>query len=169
MTPPWNIFLWNPGWPTQRFLMWCIWKKHSGRRTWAFYKFFIRASVRAGLIFRITDYSCQCVCDYSEKRFPYFLVGWLWYTVTILPVLGIVQFGHLAISDHHTYLPSIGIAVMLAWGCSFFIFRRRNWQKDFIPGGSDRPDHSGGLDMAAMRILEKHRRTFNPCLSDNEK
>jgi protein O-mannosyl-transferase len=52
----------------------------------------------------------------ARKRFPYLFVGWLWYAITILPTLGIVQFGHLAISDHHTYLPSIGIAVGMAWG-----------------------------------------------------
>jgi len=52
------------------------------------------------------------------KRYPYLLVGWFWYTITILPTLGIVQYGHLALSDHHTYLPSIGISIMLAWGIS---------------------------------------------------
>lgn len=71
----------------------------------------------------------------ARKRFPYFLVGWLWYTITILPVLGIVQFGHLAISDHHTYLPSIGIAVMLAWGVPFLFSGEETGRKILFPAG----------------------------------
>jgi hypothetical protein len=50
------------------------------------------------------------------RRFPYLFVGWLWFAITIAPVLGIIPYGILAMSDHHTYLPSVGIAIMLAWG-----------------------------------------------------
>ena len=50
------------------------------------------------------------------KRFPYLFVGWLWYAVTILPTLGIIQTGIYWTHDHYTYLPSIGIIVGLAWG-----------------------------------------------------
>jgi tetratricopeptide (TPR) repeat protein len=50
------------------------------------------------------------------KRLPYLFIGWLWYLVTLLPVIGITQIGTHSIHDLYTYLPSIGIAVMLAWG-----------------------------------------------------
>ena len=50
------------------------------------------------------------------KRLPYLLVGWLWYAITLLPVIGIIQVGEFAMADRYHYLPSIGIAVMLAWG-----------------------------------------------------
>jgi tetratricopeptide (TPR) repeat protein len=51
-----------------------------------------------------------------ESR-PYLLVGWLWYLVTLLPVLGIMQIhgGH-AHADRYTYVPLIGIFVAAAWG-----------------------------------------------------
>jgi hypothetical protein len=65
------------------------------------------------------------------KRFPYLFIGWLWYTITIFPALGIVQFGHLALSDHHTYLPSIGIAIMLAWGIPL-LFPDENIRKKIL-------------------------------------
>jgi tetratricopeptide (TPR) repeat protein len=55
------------------------------------------------------------------KRFPYLFVGWLWYTITILPVIGIIPVGNNAMADRYIYLPSIGIAIMLAWGISSFI------------------------------------------------
>ncbi len=50
------------------------------------------------------------------KRLPYLFVGWLWYAITLLPVIGIIQIGNFAMADRYDYLPSIGIAVMLAWG-----------------------------------------------------
>jgi len=57
----------------------------------------------------------------AAKRLPYLFAGWLWYAISIGPTLGIIQYGHLSMSDHHTYLPSIGISIMLAWGVPFFI------------------------------------------------
>jgi tetratricopeptide (TPR) repeat protein len=50
------------------------------------------------------------------KRLPYLFVGWMWYAIIILPVIGILQFGKQSMADRYHYLPSVGIAVMLAWG-----------------------------------------------------
>ena len=47
---------------------------------------------------------------------PYLLVGWLWFLVTLLPVIGLVQVGAQAMADRYTYVPTIGLGVMLAWG-----------------------------------------------------
>jgi protein O-mannosyl-transferase len=47
---------------------------------------------------------------------PYLIVGWLWYLVTLVPVIGIVQVGEQAYADRYTYLPLIGPFIMLAWG-----------------------------------------------------
>ena len=55
------------------------------------------------------------------KRLPYLFVGWLWYAITLLPVIGIVQVGNHAMADRYTYLPLIGISIMLAWGIPFLI------------------------------------------------
>jgi Flp pilus assembly protein TadD len=52
----------------------------------------------------------------TVKRLPYLFVGWLWYAITILPVLGIVNAGLYWIHDLYTYLPSIGITIIIAWG-----------------------------------------------------
>lgn len=49
------------------------------------------------------------------KRLPYIFVGWLWYVIALLPVIGIPQTGPHSLHDLYTYLPAIGIAVMLAW------------------------------------------------------
>jgi len=51
------------------------------------------------------------------KRLPHLFVGWMWFTITILPVTGIIyQMGEYAMADRYHYLSSIGIAFGLAWG-----------------------------------------------------
>jgi tetratricopeptide (TPR) repeat protein len=52
----------------------------------------------------------------SMRRLPYLFIGWLWYVITLLPVTGIIQARNFSMADRYTYLPLIGIAVMLAWG-----------------------------------------------------
>jgi len=50
------------------------------------------------------------------RQAPYFLVGWLWYMGTLVPVIGLVQVGLQAMADRYTYVPLIGIFVIIAWG-----------------------------------------------------
>jgi tetratricopeptide (TPR) repeat protein len=49
---------------------------------------------------------------------PYLLVGWLWYLGTLVPVIGLVQVGMQAMADRYTYVPLIGLFIMVAWGSS---------------------------------------------------
>ncbi len=50
-----------------------------------------------------------------HKR-PYFAFGWIWYVVTLLPVIGLIQVGSQSHADRYTYVPLIGIFIVLAWG-----------------------------------------------------
>ncbi len=52
----------------------------------------------------------------TANRFPFLSVGWLWFTGTLVPVIGIVQVGDQAMADRYTYIPLIGLFVMAAWG-----------------------------------------------------
>jgi Flp pilus assembly protein TadD len=52
----------------------------------------------------------------SARRRPYLVVGWLWYLGTLIPVIGLVQIGIQAMADRYTYVPLIGLFVMIAWG-----------------------------------------------------
>jgi len=47
---------------------------------------------------------------------PYLAVGWLWYLGTLVPVIGLVQVGLQAYADRYTYVPLIGLFIMVAWG-----------------------------------------------------
>jgi tetratricopeptide (TPR) repeat protein len=51
-----------------------------------------------------------------HKKHPYLLVGWLWFLGMLVPVIGLVQVGSQAYADRYSYLPSIGLFVMVAWG-----------------------------------------------------
>jgi Tfp pilus assembly protein PilF/uncharacterized membrane protein YhaH (DUF805 family) len=53
-----------------------------------------------------------------RRRCPYLLVGWLWYLGMLVPVIGLVQVGSVAIADRFTYLPQIGLAMALVWGAA---------------------------------------------------
>jgi tetratricopeptide (TPR) repeat protein len=52
---------------------------------------------------------------YMARRRRYLIVGWLWFLGTLVPVIGLVQVGAQSMADRYTYLPSIGIFIMVAW------------------------------------------------------
>jgi Flp pilus assembly protein TadD len=47
---------------------------------------------------------------------PYLFVGWLWYLVTVAPVIGLMQAGEQAMADRFMYVPMIGLLFIAAWG-----------------------------------------------------
>ncbi|MGD0786227.1 MAG: tetratricopeptide repeat protein, partial [Sedimentisphaerales bacterium] len=49
----------------------------------------------------------------NQKYLP---LGWFWFVGTLVPVIGIVQVGSQALADRYTYIPYIGLFVMVAWG-----------------------------------------------------
>jgi tetratricopeptide (TPR) repeat protein len=53
-----------------------------------------------------------------RQRQPYLWFGWLWYLGMLVPVIGIVQVGSQARADRYTYLPQIGLYVLLAWAAA---------------------------------------------------
>jgi protein O-mannosyl-transferase len=53
---------------------------------------------------------------WTARKWPYLAVGWAWYLVTLLPVIGLVQAGQQALADRYMYIPMIGLSIMLAWG-----------------------------------------------------
>jgi Flp pilus assembly protein TadD len=50
------------------------------------------------------------------RRRKYLTIGWLWYLGILVPVIGLVQVGSQAMADRYTYLPFIGLFIMIAWG-----------------------------------------------------
>jgi tetratricopeptide (TPR) repeat protein len=54
----------------------------------------------------------------AYRKRPYLAVGWFWYLGTLAPVIGLIQVGHQARADRYTYIPLIGISIMVAWAAA---------------------------------------------------
>ena len=57
------------------------------------------------------------------RPYPYLAVGWFWYLGTLVPVIGLVQVGGQSSADRYTYLPTVGLAIMLSWGTADLLKR----------------------------------------------
>jgi len=75
------------------------------------------------------------VVIYAFKKLPFLFMGWFWYFGTLIPVIGLVQVGEQAMADRYTYLPSIGIAIGLAWGIPLLFPREDMRKKILFPAG----------------------------------
>lgn len=49
------------------------------------------------------------------RRYKYLITGWFWYLGVLVPVIGIVQVGAQAYADRYTYVPLIGVTIMVVW------------------------------------------------------
>ena len=52
----------------------------------------------------------------KRRRYPFMLMGWLWFCGTLVPVIGLVQAGEQAMADRYTYIPSLGVLILVIWG-----------------------------------------------------
>ena len=59
---------------------------------------------------------------------PYLAFGWLWFLGTLVPVIGLVQVGTQAMADRYTYIPLIGLFVLVTWGVADI------WMDKQLPG-----------------------------------
>jgi tetratricopeptide (TPR) repeat protein len=74
----------------------------------------------------------SCFAAYrAAKKYPYIVVGLFWYLVTLVPVIGLVQVGEQAMADRYTYIPLIGLFIIVAWGGSE-LFKKWRYQKVFL-------------------------------------
>ncbi len=53
---------------------------------------------------------------WKGRRYPYLITGWFWYLGTLVPVIGLVQVGVQAMADRYTYIPLIGLFIIITWG-----------------------------------------------------
>ena len=65
----------------------------------------------------------------QRQQFPFLLMGWLWFCGTLVPVIGLVQVGTQAMADRYTYVPSLGLFILVVWGVSEWT---RHWRYQAI-------------------------------------
>jgi len=66
-----------------------------------------------------------------RKNCTYVIVGWLWFLGTLVPVIGLVKVGSMALADRYTYFPLIGIFIALAFGADDLAARFQGLKKPF--------------------------------------
>ena len=74
---------------------------------------FILLFVNSALVFRYR------FCKFAT-------VGWLWYLGTMVPVIGLIQVGYQSMADRYTYLPGIGLFILVAWSAAELAERCRD-------------------------------------------
>lgn len=75
----------------------------------------------------------------QRRRYPFLLMGWLWFCGTLAPVIGLVQIGVAAMADRYAYIPSVGIFIIIIWG-SYELTRHS-------------PHHVQGLTITSLAAL----------------
>jgi Flp pilus assembly protein TadD len=70
---------------------------------------------------------------YLIRKLPFLFTGWFLYLGTLIPVIGLVQVGDQSMSDRYTYLPSVGIIIMLSWGIPLMFTREKIRKKILFP------------------------------------
>jgi tetratricopeptide (TPR) repeat protein len=73
----------------------------------------LEAAVMGTLLLAIT-----LVVILTLRRRPYLATGWFWYLGTLVPVIGLVQVGSQTMADRYTYVPLIGLFIMVAWAAA---------------------------------------------------
>jgi len=110
---PFGVRAANAAWSYARYLVKALWP--AGLSPYYPYPYDgVPALAAVGAIVTLAIVTAWCVR--TRARAPYLLVGWLWYLVTLVPVIGLVQVGSQAMADRYTYVPLIGPFVMLAFG-----------------------------------------------------
>jgi tetratricopeptide (TPR) repeat protein len=86
----------------------------------------------------------------AAGRYPYLSIGWLWYLGTLAPVIGLVQVGGQARADRYTYVPVIGLFLIVAWGVPGLI--AADWRYGRIALAA-----AGALSIAACALAARQQ------------
>ena len=92
-----------------------IWQMLWPHRLAVFYPFVSRSIGWQATLSAIFLIAITTVAVLLRGRRPYFVVGWLWYLSMLLPVIGVIQVGLQSHADRYTYLPQIGLYLLVTW------------------------------------------------------
>ncbi|HCM40801.1 MAG: hypothetical protein A2070_15175 [Bdellovibrionales bacterium GWC1_52_8] len=63
--------------------------------------------------------------SFRSQKSSALLTGWFWFLGTLLPVIGIIQAGNQAMADRYTYIPLVGLFIMVTWGVADWVKNQR--------------------------------------------
>jgi tetratricopeptide (TPR) repeat protein len=98
----------------------------------AFYPLFVISPVRVAAAIA-TVLAISWAAFRVRDRHPYVWIGWLWYVVTITPVIGFLQAGEQGMADRFMYVPMIGLLIAAAWGAEPLLTRAGSAASRLLP------------------------------------
>jgi protein O-mannosyl-transferase len=84
---------------------------------------------------------------WRADRNPYLPVGWFWFMGTLIPTIGLVQVGSQSMADRYTYIPGIGLFILVVWGVNDFLNWRPHWRRVMT--------WAGGLALAGCLVVSE--------------
>ena len=84
----------------------------------AFYPYRPELSPTLALVAAVALIAASVLALWLARRAPYVFAGWFWYLGTLVPVIGLVQVGSQAVADRYSYVPLIGIFIIVVWGAA---------------------------------------------------
>jgi protein O-mannosyl-transferase len=103
---------------------WYIWKTVWPLDLSVFYPYPQNPSRLLAVVIAILLIAITIAAFRLARHRGYLLAGWLWYLVTLLPVIGIVQVGSQAHADRYTYIPYIGLFLAICWAAADIMTHR---------------------------------------------
>jgi Tfp pilus assembly protein PilF len=75
--------------------------------------------------------SVTAMVVHLSNNHPYLFTGWFWYVGTLVPVIGLVQVGEQSMADRYTYIPLMGLFIIMAWGAADIISHKKSLRNAF--------------------------------------
>jgi len=90
-----------------------------------FYPFPAHGMVFMAIVGLVLLGACSVAFILLSQRWPYLFVGWFWFLGVLVPAIGIVEVGSASMADRYSYLPSIGLFILVTWGVADFFESRQ--------------------------------------------
>jgi tetratricopeptide (TPR) repeat protein len=101
----------------------------------------------------------------SWRRRPHLVVGWLWFVGILVPVIGLVQVGSQLMADRYTYVPAVGLFIIIAWGGSELAAAFSMGKRVLAPVALLVLAAAGTVAHRQVRLWRNSETVFNHCLA----
>lgn len=92
-------------------------------------------SILLAVICGLSLIAVSAVVFIYRQKFRYLFTGWFWYVGMLIPVIGLVQVGDQAYADRYTYMPIIGLFIIIAWGACDLLKKPAYRKAILLPAG----------------------------------